>query len=77
MWNYGSLPGDWTVKKIGEYASIITDYVANGSFASLAQNVKYKSTPDYAVLIRLTDNKNGFNGNFIYIDNFIYSFLMR
>lgn len=77
MWNYGSLPGDWTVKKIGEYASIITDYVANGSFASLAQNVKYKSTPDYAVLIRLTDNNNGFNGNFVYIDKHAYEFLAK
>ncbi|MCR5811558.1 MAG: restriction endonuclease subunit S [Lachnospiraceae bacterium] len=77
MWNYGSLPGDWTVKKIGEYASIITDYVANGSFASLAQNVKYKSTPDYAVLIRLTDYNNGFNGNFVYIDKHAYEFLAK
>ena len=71
------MPGDWTVKKIGEYASIITDYVANGSFASLAQNVKYKSTPDYAVLIRLTDNNNGFNGNFVYIDKHAYEFLAK
>jgi len=77
MWNYGSLPGDWTVEKIGEYASIITDYVANGSFASLAQNVEYKSTPDYAVLIRLTDYNNGFNGNFVYIDKHAYEFLTK
>ena len=32
-----------------------SDFVANGSFASLAQNVKYLDNEDYAILIRLTD----------------------
>ena len=59
-WKYGTLPQGWEVSTIGDYATIITDYVANGSFASLAENVQYKNTPDEAVLIRLVDYNNGF-----------------
>ena len=77
MWQYGKLPDSWAIEKIGEYASVITDYVANGSFASLAENVNYKSEPDYAVLIRLTDYNNNFNGDFVYIDEHAYDFLSK
>ena len=77
MWQYGKLPDSWAIKKIGEYASVITDYVANGSFASLAENVNYKSEPDYAVLIRLKDYNNNFNGDFVYIDKHAYDFLSK
>ena len=75
MWNYGNLPSSWEIEKIGDYATVITDYVANGSFASLAENVNYKDTPDYAVLIRLTDYNNDFSGDFVYIDEHAYEFL--
>lgn len=77
MWKYGKIPDTWQTKKIGEYASVITDYVANGSFAALAENVNYKSKPDYAVLIRLTDYNNGFCGDFVYIDEHAYEFLSK
>lgn len=77
MWNYGQLPNGWAAERIGDYATVITDYVANGSFASLAQNVEYKSQPDYAVLIRLTDFNNNFEGNFVYIDEHAYEFLTK
>ena len=30
---------NWNIKKIGELPLIITDYVANGSFASLKSNI--------------------------------------
>ena len=63
MWNYGNIPSSWEIEKIGDYATVITDYVANGSFASLAENVQYKNEEDYAVLIRLVDYNNNFNGN--------------
>lgn len=75
MWFYGELPAEWKTERIGDYADIITDYVANGSFASLAENVQYKDFPDYAVLIRLTDFNNNFEGNFVYIDKNAYDFL--
>ena len=77
MWQYSKLPDGWQIKTIGEYASVITDYVANGSFAALAQNVNYKSDPDYAVLIRLTDYNNDFSGKFVYIDRHAYEYLSK
>lgn len=77
MWQYGKIPKGWSIEKIGEYASVITDYVANGSFAALAENVNYKSEPDYAVLIRLTDYNNNFSGDFVYIDEHAYEFLSK
>ena len=77
MWIYGDLPNGWTTRKIGDYAIVITDYVANGSFASLAKNVVYKSKPDYAILVRLTDYNNDYKGNFVYIDQHAYEFLSK
>ena len=73
----GIIPESWEVKPIKEVTEIVTDYVANGSFASLAENVKYKDEPDEAVLIRLVDYNNEFNGNFVFIDSHAYEFLSK
>ena len=35
----GIVPSHWEVQPIKEITEIVTDYVANGSFASLAENV--------------------------------------
>jgi type I restriction enzyme, S subunit len=70
------LPKGWMIKKISEVCEV-TDFVANGSFASLAENVKYQTEPDYAILIRLTDYNRGFNGDFIYINESAYKFLKK
>ena len=51
--------------------------MANGSFASLAENVKYTSIEDYAVLIRLVDFNNNFQGPFIFINKSAYDFLAK
>src|SRR5688572_21635556 len=67
----------WTRKPVQEITQYITDYVANGSFASLAEHVKYKDIEDYAVLIRLTDYKNQFQGPFVYVDEKAYQFLSK
>lgn len=77
MWAYGNVPNGWKICKVNEYSEVVTDYVANGSFASLAKNVTYKEIEDEAVLIRLTDFNNNFNGNFVYIDNHAYEFLSK
>ena len=39
------VPGNWCWVNLGSYIDYATDYVANGSFASLKENVKhfYKS----------------------------------
>ena len=64
----------WTIKKIGDICSI-TDFVSNGSFASLRENVKYYNSPNYAVLIRLADASNGFEkSKFVYTDEHGYNF---
>ena len=67
----------WEYREIGEYCEIITDYVANGSFASLAENVQYLNSPDYAIMIRLIDYNNNFKGPFIYINEHAYNFLSK
>ena len=63
--------------ELGQIAEI-TDYVANGSFASLKENVIYKNEPDYAALIRTTDYSSNFNpGKMVYIDEHAYEFLSK
>lgn len=74
---FGKIPKDWEVKKIDEITSIVTDYVANWSFASIAANVEYKDEPDFATLIRLADYHNNFKWKFVYIDEHAYNFLSK
>lgn len=77
QWFIEKADESWNEIKIKDLNVIITDYVANGSFASLAQNVNYKITPDYAILIRLTDFNNNFEGDFVYVDEHAYKFLNK
>lgn len=68
----------WEQCKFGEIMEEVTDYVAAGSFADLAENVKYLSTPDYAQLVRTTDLKANFtNNDFIYVNEHAFNFLWR
>ena len=63
---------------MNDICEIVTDYVANGSFSSLNQNVKYYNTPNYARLIRLVDYNNGFaEKDAIYTDKNGYEFLKK
>lgn len=71
----GIVPSHWEVQPIKEITEIVTDYVANGSFASLAENVTYKDEEDVAVLIRLVDYNNDFQGKFVFINEHAYQFL--
>ncbi len=72
-----SLPIGWSLRPLEQLASLITDYVANGSFQSLADNVQYLENNTGNVLIRLTDYNNNFNGNFVYISDSAYKFLSK
>lgn len=74
---FGEIPSHWQIKSIEEIAEVVTDYVANGSFASLKNNVQYLSEPDYAVLIRLVDFNKSFSGDFVYINKSSYDFLKK
>jgi len=51
----GSYFPDWEKTAMGEIINKLTDYTANGSFASLRENVTYYSQTNYAVLVRTTD----------------------
>ncbi|WP_028505687.1 restriction endonuclease subunit S [Ruminococcus sp. FC2018] len=73
----GKMPDTWGIAKIKDIAKVVTDYVANGSFASLAENVTYRSEEDIAVLIRLVDYNNDFKGDFVFIDEHAYEFLSK
>ena len=71
----GMIPKGWRVEKIGNLPINVTDYVANGSFASLKENVKLYQTPEYAYFIRNTDLKSG---NYeVYVDKHSYEFLSK
>lgn len=67
---------DWGETRVGEIAEV-TDYVANGSFASLKANVTLYDEPKYALFVRTTDFKGGFNGSLKYTDKKSYEFLKK
>ena len=64
-------------RTLGEIADI-TDYVANGSFASLRENVTYKNERDFAALIRTVDYSSNFDlSKMVYVDEHAYNFLKK
>ena len=71
----GMIPQGWRVVSIGELPLIVTDYVANGSFASLKENVKLYQEEEYAYFIRNTDLKCGYFG--VFVDKHSYDFLSK
>lgn len=68
---------DWEQRKLGEIFSTITDYVANGSFKSLKDNVKTYDALNYAYMIRLMDASNNWKGPWLYTDKKGFSFLKK
>ena len=65
--------------KLKDIVSIVTDYVANGSFASLRENAKYVSKKEgFARVIRLTDHNNKYDErDSVYVDEDSYKFLSK
>src|SRR5690554_2407736 len=55
----------------------VTDYVSNGSFASIKANVKYSDSPSYAVLVRTLDFNRGWSGEYVWVDKHAYDFLAK
>ena len=63
--------------RIGDICELVTDYIANGSFKSLAENVKY-SDKGYARVIRLVDYNNKFEKkDSIWVSKNAYEFLKK
>ena len=72
---FGEIPEDFAVIKVGSLPMLVTDYVANGSFASLKANVNLYQEPNYAYFIRNTDLKSGSFG--VFVDQHSYEFLSK
>ena len=72
---FGEIPEDFEVVKVGSLPMLVTDYVANGSFASLKVNVNLYQEPNYAYFIRNTDLKSGSFG--VFVDQHSYEFLSK
>ncbi|MFQ1651421.1 restriction endonuclease subunit S [Aeromonas veronii] len=73
----GWVPKGWQVQSIKDFANV-TDFVANGSFAALKENVTLFDNPEYALYIRTTDFKNDFDTDKAkYIDKHAYDFLSK
>jgi len=71
------LPDGWSWSRLEPIASLITDYVANGSFASLKANVRTYKEKNYALFVRTVDFANNFKGDLSYIDKKSYDFLEK
>lgn len=72
----GEIPEEWGTPKIGNICTVLTDYVSNGSFASLSENVEYLDEPNYAMLVRTIDiSGKGHNSKPVYINKHAYDFL--
>jgi type I restriction enzyme S subunit len=73
----GLVPESWEMSILREFANEITDFTANGSFASLRENVEYMDKEDYAILLRLLDHSNKFSKDFVYVNKHAYDFLKK
>ena len=72
---FGQIPENFSIVKVGSLKMLVTDYVANGSFASLKENVTLYQEPNYAYFIRNTDLKSG---SFeVFVDQHSYEFLSK
>lgn len=72
---FGKFPQLATELTVGDIEMLVTDYVANGSFASLKENVTLYQEPNYAYFVRNTDLKtNTFN---VFVDEHSYKFLSK
>lgn len=71
------MKNNWASIKISKLVEKLTDYVSNGSFASLAENVVYQKD-GYARLIRLLDYNNQFSEkDSVWVDKHGYDFLSK
>lgn len=64
--------------KFRQHIDILTDYTANGSFASLKENSKVKDDVDFAKWIRIQNlDSDNFDNNVRYVSEKSYNFLKK
>lgn len=74
----GVIPIDWKTYSLLELIELLTDYDANGSFSSVAENVKSYDYEEYAWYVRSTDLENNSSLNKVkYVDEPSYKFLKK
>ncbi len=71
------IPFSWKWVRVQDVASYITDYVANGSFATLKAHTKTYKEPNYALFVRTIDLSTNFKDGCSYIDKESYDFLKK
>lgn len=71
------VPENWCWVKLGSYIDYATDYVANGSFASLKKNVNIYKDDNYALMVKTADFANDFTKSLTYTDKHGYEFLSK
>lgn len=74
---YKVKPENWKLSRIKDVLSLLTDYTANGSFQSLADNVEYLDYEAYARVIRLTDLRVNMENAGIYVNEHAYNYLRK
>ena len=74
---FGGYTDAWEKRKLGKVFDTITDYVANGSFESLRNNVQSSDVDGFAYLVRLQDASNNWEGPWLYTDQHGYDFLTK
>ncbi|MDA1772307.1 restriction endonuclease subunit S [Bacillus cereus] len=74
----GRIPADWKVRSLNEVLEVMTDYVANGSFQSLRENVNVYDEEEFAYYVRLYDLRLGIgHSSQKYVDQASYNFLNK
>jgi len=71
------LPKGWALTWFDKYSIYTSDYVANGSFASLKDNVKFYKEKNYALLVKTQDFSFNFKKDLTYTDYQGYAFLNK
>jgi type I restriction enzyme S subunit len=65
----------WEQRKLKDIFDVHTDFVSNGSFQALKENVQLYKTENYAYMIRLQDASNNWDGPWLYTDKQGFDFL--
>ncbi|MCH7400071.1 restriction endonuclease subunit S [Belliella sp. DSM 107340] len=74
----GLIPEDWDLFQVIDLIDLLTDYDANGSFASVAENVKVFDYEKFAWYVRSTDLENNSKMSEVrYVDEVSYKFLKK
>ncbi|MCT1183777.1 restriction endonuclease subunit S [Lactococcus lactis] len=72
---FAGFADDWEQRKLKDIFDVHTDFVSNGSFQALKENVQLYKTENYAYMIRLQDASNNWDGPWLYTDKQGFDFL--